>query len=68
MPPATLVCTGHQGRGALCGQNALIRSVQYIYGPKEDADGNRRVLREAHFVIDCPTCGRRTQIEKYDEA
>ncbi len=33
--------------------------------PSASARAPGHVLREAHYTIDCPRCGRRTQLEKY---
>jgi hypothetical protein len=68
MQPATIICDNHRARGAPFGETALIHSVQYVYARRRDSGplSTSHVLTEAHYVIDCPHCGRRTQIEKYE--
>jgi hypothetical protein len=68
MQPATIICDKHQGDGTPCGETALIQGVHYVYSRNHETGSQAasHMLREAHFVIDCPRCGRRTQIEKYE--
>lgn len=68
MQPATIICDNSLGLDAPCGQPALVYSVQYIYGrhPNGGRLAANSVLLEAHFAIECPRCGRRTQVERYE--
>ena len=48
----------------LCGAVALVHRVEYKYdspGPVEDPD--ELVLLEATYDLECPRCGRRTQVD-----
>jgi predicted RNA-binding Zn-ribbon protein involved in translation (DUF1610 family) len=42
--------------------------IHYVYSsePAEDGASTDHILRETHFDIECPRCGRRTQIEVHD--
>jgi hypothetical protein len=65
MKPVTIVCNGGASRGRRCGAEAEIRQVHYRYVTEADHSSGelRQVLYETHYDIDCPTCGRRTQVE-----
>jgi len=68
MQPATIICDHQRADGTPCGETGLIHAVQYVYARNREtgSQATGHTLREAHFVIDCPRCGRRTQIEKYE--
>jgi hypothetical protein len=68
MQPATITCDNHRGNGTPCGEIALIHGVQYVYARDRESGSQPagHTLRESHYVIDCPRCGRRTQIERFD--
>jgi hypothetical protein len=66
MQPATIICDNHLDSGMPCGETALIHSVQYVYDRDTGTQAASHVLRESHYVIDCPRCGRRTQVERFD--
>jgi hypothetical protein len=67
MQPATIICDNMRPTAAPCGETALVHGVRYIYAPAgAGASAAAPVLREAQFLIDCPRCGKRTQIERYE--
>jgi hypothetical protein len=64
----TIVCDGHKPSGLTCGETAVIHSAQYVYnsfmfkpGMGGRMDPN---LQETHYDVECPHCGRRTQVVK----
>ena len=67
MQPATITCDNPRADGAPCGATALVNLVHYHYGAVERVNwiGDTKELREAHYEIDCPRCGQRTQVVKY---
>ncbi|MCC6491470.1 MAG: hypothetical protein IT424_00430 [Pirellulales bacterium] len=64
MQSATIICDARRGDGAPCGELALVHSIQYLYAaePVDESPDSAHVLREARYTIDCPRCGRRTQV------
>lgn len=64
MQPATIICDSRSSQSARCGETALVRAVSYVY--EREGESAAPVLREAHFHIDCPRCGQRTQTERFD--
>jgi hypothetical protein len=64
MQPATIICDNRRADGAPCGENALVHMVHYIYAAEQGAgqEAITHVLSETHYDIECPRCGRRTQI------
>jgi hypothetical protein len=63
----TIICDALR-EGAACGESALIHLSRYVYynfmyGPRT---GGRfaPILRETHHDIECPRCGKRTQVVK----
>jgi hypothetical protein len=61
----TLTCTATTGDGKRCGQTATVLHVCDVYAPQIFNGGggvSRPVLTEAHYEIECPLCGRRTQV------
>jgi hypothetical protein len=64
MQPATITCDSHASQSARCGETALVRAVSYVYARERESAAP--VLREAHYQIDCPRCGQRTQIERFE--
>lgn len=67
MQPATVTCDNPRADGAPCGETALILMVHYHYGTvgKLNWLSDTKELCEAHYEIDCPRCGKRTQVVKY---
>jgi hypothetical protein len=66
MPPAKIKCDSQGAEGPPCGADALVHLVHYVYS-REQKPGQpaaSHVLRETRYEIDCPRCGRRTQVEK----
>lgn len=57
MPPRMIVCDGANGRGSCCGQLASIDVSADVLDDDEQ-------FVELRYVIDCPSCGRRTQTVK----
>ena len=57
MAANTIVC-------AVCGATGKVVSLQMVYGSKTLSGGTivKHALIETHYDVDCPTCGRRTQI------
>ena len=70
MEVETVVCNARIPGGGVCGATATVLAVQRFYDTfmyKPGAGGRFDVqLRETHYEIDCPHCGRRTQIVKAD--
>jgi hypothetical protein len=64
MQPATIICDSRLSQAARCGETALVRAVSYVY--ERERYSPAPVLREAQFQIDCPRCGQRTQVERFD--
>jgi hypothetical protein len=65
LQPAAIRCTAGQTWGRTCGAEAAVRQVHYRYVTETDwtAGELRQVLSETHYDIECPHCGRRTQVE-----
>jgi hypothetical protein len=68
MEPLTVVCNARNAAGTWCGQTAVVHSAQYefatdLYG---SPGGIQHTLKSAIYEIECPNCGRRTQIEKHE--
>jgi len=65
MQPVTIICDAQTSQG-LCGATAVIRNAHYVYRPKRTASRQefQQELVEARYEIDCPNCGRRTQVER----
>jgi phage terminase large subunit GpA-like protein len=68
MQPATIICENRFSDSARCGETALVRGVRYVYARTtgSDVESAQPVLREAHFQIECPRCGERQQVERFD--
>lgn len=66
MQPAMIKCENSRADGLPCGEAALIHATQYVYTRQIGSIGTDPELREAHYTIECPQCGRRSQIVKYD--
>jgi hypothetical protein len=67
MQPETVICESRAADAALCGETALVHVVHYVYGLEPDAgrEASKHVLRETRYDIECPRCGRRTQIVRH---
>jgi len=50
----------------ICGTRALVHKVRFEYEPGRPAPPGQRVLRETQRDIECPNCGRRTQVERHE--
>ena len=48
------------------GESALIHGTRYVYDTRTAGSGVQMdpILKEAHYSIECPKCGKRTQIIK----
>jgi hypothetical protein len=68
MHSGRITCENLRAREAPCGESALVHMIHYVYSsePAEDGASTDHILRETHFDIECPRCGRRTQIEVHD--
>jgi hypothetical protein len=68
MQPAMITCNNQRADGAPCGEPALVRLVHYHYGSVGGPNslGDAKELREARYEIECPRCGKRTQVVKYE--
>jgi len=68
MHPATIICDNRVRDSARCGETALVRCISYVYSREADAGSVAAgpVLREAHYQINCPRCGQRKQIERFE--
>jgi hypothetical protein len=52
----------------LCGASVVLLKAEYSYRSTPIAGApfpQQRTLVEAKYEIDCPNCGKRTQIEKF---
>ena len=65
MQPAMIKCENRRADGLLCGEAALIHATQYIYTRQAGSIGTDPDLREAHYTIECPKCGRINQIVEF---
>jgi hypothetical protein len=63
---ARVICDAIRPGGHRCGERAIVLKAQYFYDtrPHRGPGGYQHTLRETHYEIECPHCGRRTQIEK----
>ena len=58
MESATIACNARLLRGGVCGETASIGNLNVFYNtPKA-----HRVVRETHYHVECPKCGRRVQV------
>lgn len=66
MQPATIKCDSQGAERPRCGADALVHLVHYVYGleQKPGQSTASHVLRETRYEIQCPRCGRRTQVVK----
>ena len=59
----TLVCLGRDQNGQVCGRQALIHDIRYLYGSEPPKPGQPAI--GAEYRLECPKCGMRTQLEPY---
>jgi hypothetical protein len=66
MEAATVICNSIMPSGASCGERAVVLKAHYLYDTRvyQGPGGYQHTLRETHYEIECPHCGRRTQIER----
>lgn len=58
MELATIACNARMIRGGVCGEAAQVGNSNVFYNtPKA-----QRVVRETHYHVECPKCGRRVQV------
>jgi hypothetical protein len=65
MQPATIICENLLADNARCGEVALVRGARYVHDRLGRPD-ETPVLREVQYRIECPRCGTRTQVERFD--
>jgi hypothetical protein len=68
MQPKTVLCNNVRDDGVVCGENALVHMVHYIYDmqQKRGAADVTHVLRAISYDIECPRCGRWEQLVNCD--
>jgi hypothetical protein len=68
MQPETIVCENVRADSAVCGEAALVRGMRYVYERPNGIDilSGNPVLREIQHRIECPRCGHRTQIQRFE--
>jgi hypothetical protein len=70
MQPLTVVCNARKPGGTWCGETAVVHQARYefdtdLYG---SPGGIQHRVTKAVYEIECPKCGRRTQIEKAERS
>ena len=64
----TIDCDARQPNGLACGETAIIHKTHHHYANTMYAPGGggrfQQILLETHYEIECPHCGRRTQVVK----
>ena len=70
MEPMTIVCNAQKPGGTWCGQPAIVHKAEYELdtGGYDSPSGIRYTLRTAVYEIECPACGRRTQVERAEHS
>jgi predicted RNA-binding Zn-ribbon protein involved in translation (DUF1610 family) len=66
---AKIICTAVKADGSTCGAEAVVGKARYEFDPLLEPSpcGVKHTLREAHYDIECPHCGSRTQSEKQSQ-
>lgn len=60
LEPFRVPCNGLRPDGRLCGESALVHDIEYV-GPDRHSIGQQGPRTQ--YVIECPRCGRRTQVQ-----
>ena len=63
MVALTIVCTGETSEGRICGAQAIVLNKHAAIRGPGALVGSNIGYYEIHFMIECPQCGIRTQVE-----
>jgi hypothetical protein len=68
--PHLLTCDAKRPTGEVCGAAALVHASQHEYDTLvyQGKGGYQYKLRASHYEVECPNCGKRTQIVKPEPA
>jgi hypothetical protein len=59
LEPFTVRCDARSSDGVPCGADAIVLTIDYVAEPGAGVSSEK----QTHFDIECPRCGKRTQIE-----